>query len=122
MPSPNPNPASPSPTSNRPSTPTSSSASASEAEAEAAKIATLHTILTHQASTLATAKHQLSSLAAQLPLGTTPTHIQSAHIALLHQYNTLRDIGTGLLGMIAEARGVRVGEVFEEWGVGGLGE
>ena len=41
------------------------------------------------------------------------------HIRLLHQYNEIRDIGSGLLGMIADNRGVRVGEVFEEYGVAG---
>ena len=42
------------------------------------------------------------------------------HITLLHDYNEIRDIGTGLLGMIAENRGVRVVELYEggEFGVG----
>lgn len=39
------------------------------------------------------------------------------HIKLLHDYNAIRDIGTGLFGIIAERRGVRVREVFEEYGL-----
>lgn len=41
------------------------------------------------------------------------------HIGLLHQYNEIKDIGLGLMGLIADARGVRLGEVLEEFGVGG---
>jgi hypothetical protein len=39
------------------------------------------------------------------------------HISLLHQYNEVRDVGLGLMGMIAEQRGVRVRDVQEEFGV-----
>ncbi|KAG9232248.1 DNA repair protein, partial [Amylocarpus encephaloides] len=42
-----------------------------------------------------------------------------SHIHLLHQYNDMRDVGQGLLGMIAENRGgMRVGDLYEEFGVG----
>ncbi|KAF7897349.1 hypothetical protein EAF00_005577 [Botryotinia globosa] len=40
------------------------------------------------------------------------------HIRLLHDYNDIKDVGQGLLGMIADNRGVRVGELYEEFGVG----
>ncbi|KAF5873718.1 putative dna repair protein swi5 protein [Botrytis fragariae] len=40
------------------------------------------------------------------------------HIKLLHDYNDIKDVGQGLLGMIADNRGVRVGELYEEFGVG----
>jgi hypothetical protein len=40
------------------------------------------------------------------------------HITLLHTYNQIRDIGTGLMGIIAENRGVRVRDVYREFGVG----
>ncbi|KAK4570027.1 hypothetical protein LTR86_002997 [Recurvomyces mirabilis] len=40
------------------------------------------------------------------------------HIALLHKYNEMKDIGQGLMGLIAEQRGVRVSEVMEDFDMG----
>lgn len=40
-----------------------------------------------------------------------------AHIDQLQQYNEIKDIGTQLMGMIAEKRGVRIVEVQKEFGV-----
>ena len=40
------------------------------------------------------------------------------HIALLHKYNEMKDIGQGLMGLIADKRGVRVGTVMEEFEMG----
>jgi len=40
------------------------------------------------------------------------------HIKLLHDYNDIRDVGQGLVGMIADNRGVRIGELYGEFGVG----
>ncbi|KAI9786833.1 MAG: hypothetical protein M1839_005064 [Geoglossum umbratile] len=39
------------------------------------------------------------------------------HIRLLHDYNEIRDVGTGLMGMIADSRGVRVRDIYAEFGV-----
>lgn len=39
------------------------------------------------------------------------------HINLLTRYNEVRDIGLGLMGMLAEERGVRLQEVQEEFGM-----
>lgn len=39
------------------------------------------------------------------------------HITLLHRYNEIKDIGLGLMGLIADQRGVRLKEVMREWGV-----
>ena len=40
------------------------------------------------------------------------------HIKLLHDYNDIRDIGQGLIGMVADNRGVRIGELYDEFGIG----
>jgi hypothetical protein len=40
------------------------------------------------------------------------------HIGLLHEYNAMRDVGMGLIGIVAETRGVRIRECQEEFGVG----
>ena len=40
------------------------------------------------------------------------------HIRLLHEYNEIKDVGQGLMGLVAEGRGVRVKSVMEDMGVG----
>lgn len=39
------------------------------------------------------------------------------HIQLLHAYNETRDLATGLMGILAENRGVRACDVHAEFGV-----
>ncbi|KAI6816142.1 hypothetical protein KC340_g15188 [Hortaea werneckii] len=39
------------------------------------------------------------------------------HIQLLHKYNEIKDIGLGLMGLIADKRGVRIGTVMEDFGM-----
>ncbi|PWY70199.1 DUF1337 domain protein [Aspergillus heteromorphus CBS 117.55] len=45
-----------------------------------------------------------------------PTTVQH-HIRLLHEYNEIKDIGQGLMGLIADARGVRQIDVQREFGL-----
>lgn len=40
------------------------------------------------------------------------------HIRLLHQYNEIKDVAQGLIGMIAEAEGKRQGDIEQRFGVG----
>jgi hypothetical protein len=56
--------------------------------------------------------------------GPTETDIMAAankivkeHIKLLHEYNEMKDVGQGLMGLIADQRGVRIVEVQEEFGI-----
>lgn len=45
--------------------------------------------------------------------------IVKEHIKLLHEYNELKDVGQGLMGLIADQRGVRIVEVQDEFGIDG---
>jgi DNA repair protein Swi5/Sae3 len=47
-----------------------------------------------------------------------PAATVKRHIHLLHEYNEIKDVGQGLMGLIAEGRGVRQIEVEREFGVG----
>ena len=51
------------------------------------------------------------------PRSPSPETTVKQHIALLHTYNEIRDVGQGLLGMVAENRGVRIRDVYGEFGV-----
>lgn len=46
-----------------------------------------------------------------------PTTTVKSHIRLLHEYNEIKDVGQGLMGLIADTKGVRVVEVQREFGV-----
>lgn len=47
-----------------------------------------------------------------------PQATVKAHIKLLHDYNEIRDVGQGLMGIIADTKGVRVRDVYQDFGVG----
>jgi hypothetical protein len=40
------------------------------------------------------------------------------HISLLHKYNEIKDVGQGLMGLIAESSGVRIADVQGDYGMG----
>ncbi|KAL2865693.1 SWI5/SAE3 family protein [Aspergillus lucknowensis] len=48
-----------------------------------------------------------------------PSETVKRHIRLLHEYNDVKDVGQGLIGLIADARGMRQVDVQKEFGVGG---
>lgn len=48
---------------------------------------------------------------------TAANKIVKEHIKLLHEYNELKDVGQGLMGLIADQRGVRIVEVQNEFGI-----
>ncbi|KAJ5541922.1 hypothetical protein N7535_004341 [Penicillium sp. DV-2018c] len=47
-----------------------------------------------------------------------PNATVERHIRLLHEYNEIKDVGQGLMGIIADTRGVRQVDVEKEFGVG----
>ncbi|KAF2095308.1 hypothetical protein NA57DRAFT_79799 [Rhizodiscina lignyota] len=60
--------------------------------------------------------NQLTSEQADASL-TAAKAVTKEHISLLHRYNEMRDIGLGMMGIIADQRGVRLRDVQEEFGV-----
>ncbi|KAI5271670.1 hypothetical protein E4T47_05033 [Aureobasidium subglaciale] len=64
-----------------------------------------------------------SSSEAEEPDSRAKTAVETANVKIksqirqLQQYNDIKDIGTQLMGLIAEKRGCRIGEVQEEFGI-----
>lgn len=73
-----------------------------------ASITSLETQLVEIESELANVKVQLKN---------DPAATVQRHIRLLHEYNEIKDIGQGLLGLIADARGARQVDVQREFGL-----
>ncbi|KAJ5693407.1 Swi5-domain-containing protein [Penicillium macrosclerotiorum] len=46
-----------------------------------------------------------------------PSKTVKRHIHLLHEYNEVKDVAQGLMGLIAEAQGVQCADVQREYGV-----
>jgi DNA repair protein Swi5/Sae3 len=46
-----------------------------------------------------------------------PSETVKRHIRLLHEYNEIKDVGQGLIALIADARGMRQVDVEREFGV-----
>ncbi|KAI9746414.1 MAG: hypothetical protein M1818_000127 [Claussenomyces sp. TS43310] len=69
-------------------------------------------------------QHEIEALRAELELARTKLKNPAAaetvarHIKLLHAYNEIRDVGQGLMGLIADGRNVRAVEVYREFSVG----
>ncbi|KAF2086900.1 hypothetical protein K490DRAFT_57370 [Saccharata proteae CBS 121410] len=83
-----------------------------------------HTELSSRQSTLIRSLAAVPSISATLASTTHADAVIDAakavireHIRLLHDYNEIRDIGQGLMGIIAESRGVRIKEVQDEFDI-----
>ncbi|MCJ1285190.1 hypothetical protein MMC26_004528 [Xylographa opegraphella] len=117
-----PSPRLPSPTSNASSIPATTTApqapppTTPEATKEAKKIASLQAKISALSAQIAATQAQIEAIKPQLKSPSPETTVKQ-HIALLHTYNEIRDVGQGLLGMVAENRGVRIRDVYGEFGV-----
>ncbi|KAL4909475.1 hypothetical protein BDW74DRAFT_146653 [Aspergillus multicolor] len=80
------------------------------------KLATLRTSITDLESQTAKLEAQIADIRAKLK--NDPSDTVKRHIRLLHEYNEIKDVGQGLMGLIADARGVRQIDVQKEFGVG----
>ncbi|KAL2825584.1 hypothetical protein BDW59DRAFT_70915 [Aspergillus cavernicola] len=80
------------------------------------KLATLRTSITDLESQAAEIESQVAEIRAKLK--DDPSDTVKRHIRLLHEYNEIKDVGQGLMGLIADARGVRQVDVQKEFGVG----
>ena len=110
----------------RPSPPQAPSPGTAHLQSQIAHLTTQKSTLT---TTLATLTSQLRPLAVDQnhPDGqnqeqsrhTLPEVTVQKHIKLLHRYNETKDVAMGLMGLIAESRGVRLKEVLSEFGAEG---
>ncbi|KAB2576542.1 putative dna repair protein swi5 protein [Lasiodiplodia theobromae] len=71
----------------------------------------------HAAATNPTAKSEADANAEKDAAVQAAKDIVQQHIRRLQNYNEMRDIGQGLMGIIAESRGVRIKEVQEEFDI-----
>ncbi|MCJ1293841.1 hypothetical protein MMC34_005397 [Xylographa carneopallida] len=78
--------------------------------------ASLHDKISALSAQMAATQAKIDAIKPQL-ISPTPETTVKQHIALLHTYNEIRDVGQGLLGMVAENRGVRIRDVYAEFGV-----
>ncbi|KAG5292951.1 DUF1337 domain-containing protein [Histoplasma ohiense] len=87
------------------------------------KISTLHSEISKTEDLLSEAQNKLNPPKTEGADVNTAVRKDAAaivqrHIRLLHEYNEIKDIGQGLMGLIAEARGVRHVEVQRDFGIG----
>ncbi|KAL5362737.1 Swi5-domain-containing protein [Aspergillus floccosus] len=95
--------------------PTSSPAENGNAQREK-RLNALHTSIAELESQIEQVESQIASTKSQLK--DDPAATVQRHIRLLHDYNEIKDIGQGLMGLIADARGMRQIDVQKEFGVG----
>ncbi|KAI5208571.1 hypothetical protein E4T39_01422 [Aureobasidium subglaciale] len=85
-------------------------------ESTVAELLSQRTCLVDPLSTPSSSEAGETDSRAKTAVETANTKIKS-QIRQLQQYNDIKDIGTQLMGLIAEKRGCRIGEVQEEFGI-----
>ncbi|KAL3446236.1 Swi5-domain-containing protein [Aspergillus insuetus] len=88
----------------------------SQASQRNKKLETLRASNKDLESQVAEIESQVAEIRAKLK--NDPSETVKRHIQLLHEYNEIKDAGQGLLGLIADARGMRQVDVEREFGVG----
>ncbi|PVI02723.1 hypothetical protein DM02DRAFT_612702 [Periconia macrospinosa] len=94
-------------------------------ELKSQKRALISSLATFESVQELIAENEASDFASRISAGepsdsdvmTAANTIVGRHIKLLHNYNEIKDIGQGLMGLIADSRGVRIMEVHDEFGV-----
>ncbi|KAL4912519.1 Swi5-domain-containing protein [Aspergillus aurantiobrunneus] len=79
------------------------------------KLATLRASIADLEAQASQIEDQVAKIRAKLKGDASDT--VKRHIRLLHEYNEIKDVGQGLMGLIADARGVRQVDVQKEFGV-----
>ncbi|KAL2787333.1 DUF1337 domain protein [Aspergillus keveii] len=88
----------------------------SQASQRDKKLETLRASNKDLESQVAEIESQVAGIRAKLQ--NDPSETVKRHIRLLHEYNEIKDAGQGLIGLIADARGMRQADVEREFGVG----
>ncbi|KAJ5363319.1 hypothetical protein N7541_004163 [Penicillium brevicompactum] len=83
-------------------------------QAKEKKISTLRSTITSLEAQQTQLEAELASTKSQLK--NDPATTVQRHIRLLHEYNEIKDVGQGLMGIIADARGLRQVDVEKEFG------
>jgi len=78
---------------------------------------TLQASISKLESQIADTEAQLSETRSRLKSPDDVSDTVKNHIRSLHSYNEIKDVGQGLMGLIAEARGVRYVDVQREFGI-----
>ncbi|KAJ5081343.1 hypothetical protein NUU61_009607 [Penicillium alfredii] len=81
------------------------------------KLASLSKSITTLQTQQSELEAELAELTSKLSSRQNPSTTVQRHIRLLHEYNEIKDVGQGLMGLIADAHGVRQIEVQKEFGV-----
>ncbi|KAJ4302686.1 hypothetical protein N0V90_001575 [Kalmusia sp. IMI 367209] len=69
------------------------------------------------AESLDSASHTCDTEPTEIEIINAAQQLNKRHIKLLHEYNEIKDVGQGLMGLIADQRGIRIVEVQEEFGI-----
>lgn len=101
----------------KPEPPTASSSSPAQADPFEAKKAALEAKIAALENQMRETEEKRREVDGQLKDKDAHATVK-AHIKLLHDYNGIRDVGQGLMGIIADSRGVRVRDVYPDFEVG----